>query len=207
MNMKNASIKFLAAILFSAIAIVPLRAQTNAPAENGTNSPVAVTNSAPASNSIAMTETKAQKPSSESSPVRIGNTGVHNGDIHISLAPFITFIVIVAIFSYSNHRRNKMMHETMRAMIEKGVPITPELLAHLQDRPSGFSNQLGRSRQRHLLPGLIMTGIGAALLITNLGRNSGDGKIGCMALFIGVAFLIVWFVERRDKNGDQPPKP
>ena len=37
MNMKIASIEFLAAILFSAIAIVPLRAETNTSAENGSN--------------------------------------------------------------------------------------------------------------------------------------------------------------------------
>jgi hypothetical protein len=33
------------------------------------------------------------------------------------------------------------------------------------------------------------------------------GSGGWIVLFIGVAFLIVWFVERRDKNDEQPPKP
>ena len=54
MNMKIASTKFLAAILFSAVAIVPLRAQTDAPAGNGTAGIVAVTDSAPASNAVAV---------------------------------------------------------------------------------------------------------------------------------------------------------
>jgi hypothetical protein len=229
MNMNITSTKFLAAILFSAIAIAPLYAQTNAPAENVTNSPVAVTDSAPASNMVSVTGTKAQNPSSESSPVRIDDTGVHVGgenpvdiDFHkfipksslpavllmlVPFAPFAMIIAIIAIVFYFKHRRNKMMHETMLAMIEKGVPITPEMLAQLQSRPSRFSNQPGRSRQRHLLGGLIFTGVGSALLITNLGRNSGDGKLGLIFLFMGVAFLIVWFVERNDKNNEQPPKP
>ncbi len=205
--MKIAPTKFLAAILFSAIAIAPLRAQSNASAGSGTNSPMAATASAQVSNAVAVTGTEAQKPSSESSPIRLNNTGINNGNIQISFVPFITFIVYAAIVFYFRYRRNKMMHETMRAMIEKGVPITPELLVQLQNRPSIFSNQHGQSRNRNLLGGLIFTGVGTALLITNLGRNSGDGKLGLVFLFMGLAFLIVWFVERKDKNNQQPPKP
>jgi len=225
--MKIASIKFLAAIFLFTLAAAPLRAQTNAPAENGTNGPVTVSDSAPASNAVAVTGTKAQKPSSEPSPVRINNTGAHVGGqnpadndksslggfaiaalaLLIPFAPFAMSIAIVAIVFYFRHRRNKMVHETMRAMIEKGVPITPELIAQLRNKPSGFSNQfgqqLGRARHRHLLPGLILTGVGTALLISFGHHGSG----GWIVLFIGVAFLIVWFVERRDKNDEQPPKP
>jgi len=223
-----------ATILLLIMSALPLHAQTNAPAENGTNSPVAVTDSAPASNAVAVTGTKAQKPSSEPSPVRINNTGTHVGgqnpaDIDksslggfaiaalallIPFAPFVMIIAIVAIVFYFRHRRNKMMHETMLALIEKGVPITPELLAQLQIRPSGSSNklgqQLGQSRHGRLLGGLIFTGVGTALLITNRGGNVGTvgaGRAGLIVLFIGVAFLIVWFVERKDRNNNQPPKP
>jgi hypothetical protein len=219
-----------ATILLLIMSALPLHAQTNAPAENGTNSPVAVTDSAPASNAVAVTGTKTQKPSSEPSPVRINNTGAHVGGqnpadndksslggfaiaalaLLIPFAPFVMIIAIVAIVFYFKHRRNKMMQETMLALIEKGVPITPELLAQLRITPSGSSNkpgqQPGQSRHRRLLPGLILTGVGTALLITNLGRNSGDNKAGWIVLFIGVAFLIVWFVERKDKNNEQPPQ-
>jgi hypothetical protein len=238
MNMKIALTKFLAitfafivyaVILFLIMVTLPLRAQTNAPTENGTNSPVAVTNSAPASNAVAVAATKAHKPSSESSPVRIDSSGIHIGgenpvDINIPnipklsllpavlallipFAPFVMIIAIVAIMFYCINRRNKMVHETMRAMIEKGVPITPELIAQLRNKPSRFSSQsgqqVGRSRHRHLLPGLILIGVGTALLISYPGHHSSGGWI---VLFIGVAFLIVWAVERKDKNNDQPPK-
>jgi hypothetical protein len=36
------------------------------------------------------------------------------------------------------------------------------------------------------------------------GRHFGGGEL--IVLFIGLAFLIVWFVERRDRNNDQPTK-
>jgi hypothetical protein len=223
MNMKNASIKFLAAILFSAIAIVPLQAQTNAPAENGTAGIVAVTDSAPASNAVAVTGTKAQKPSSESSSVRTDNTALPH--IHFQATegknPVVDIVAIVAIFGmpvaimaimfYTIHRRNKLVHENLRAMLEKGIPITPELVDSLKGKHSGAFNQIPftdgypfpkPSRSRHLLPGLILTGVGAALMIN--GRHFGGGEL--IVLFIGLAFLIVWFVERRDRNNDQPPK-
>ena len=224
--MKITSTKFFAAIFLFTLAAAPLRAQTNASAENGTNSPLAVTDSAPASNAVVVTGTKAQKPSKESSLVRIDDTGIHVGGqnpadnnklalggiaigalaLLVPLAPFVMVVAIMAIIFYCIHRRNKMVHENLRAMIEKGVPITPELIAQLRNKPSGYSNQLGqqlgRSRHGRLLPGLILTGVGTALLISYGHHGSG----GWIVLFVGVAFLIVWFVERRDRNNDQPPK-
>jgi Flp pilus assembly protein TadB len=233
MNMNITSTKFLAVtfafivyatLLLLIMSALPLHAQTNTSAENGTNSSVAVTASASASNAVAVTGTKVQNRPSEPFP---DNTGTHVGSqnpsdnnktepgvfalgvmgLLVPLAPFITFIVFSALVFYFRYRRNKMMHETMLAMIEKGVPITPEMLAQLQSRPSRFSNQPGQSRNRRLLPGLILTGVGIALLITNLGGNLGASKAGWIVLSVGVAFLIVWFVERKDKNNDQPPKP
>lgn len=242
--MKNTSSLFLtfisylfalAAILFLVFATLPLRAQTATSAEVGTNNAVVavpesqtMTSSASASNAVATAETKVQKPSKESSLVRIDDAGIHVGGqnpadnnklalggiaigalaLLVPFAPFVMVIAIVAIVFYFKHRRNKMVHETMLAMIEKGVPVTPELIAQLRNGPSGSSanrlgQQLGRSRHRHLLPGLILTGVGTALLISHPGYHSSGGWI---VLFIGVAFLIVWFVERRDKNNDQPPK-
>jgi uncharacterized membrane protein len=215
MNMKIASIKFLAAILFSAVAIVPLRAQTDASAGNGTAGIVAVTDSAPASNAVAAVGTQTQKKSSESSSVRTDNTGfphIHFQateeknpvvDIVSIMAIFGMIVTIVAIMFYTIHRRNKLVHENLRAMIEKGIPITPELVESLKGKHSSvFSQALstdGRplaksSRSRRLLPGLILTGIGAALMIS----GHWFGGPGLIVFFIGIAFLIVWLVERMD---------
>ena len=105
--------------------MLPLRAQTNAPAENGTNSPVAVTDSAQASN-------QSPQISIGSGGIQIHGSGKSEGfDIIPIVAMLIVFgagVTIVAIALSFNHRRNKMLHETLRAMIDKGVPITPEFL-------------------------------------------------------------------------------
>jgi hypothetical protein len=86
MNMKIASIKLLAAILLSAMAILPLRAQTDAP-DGGADSNAAIaregsvvaTNAGPASNSAAVRKIKARNGSNNSPPVRIDSTGIHVG--------------------------------------------------------------------------------------------------------------------------------
>jgi hypothetical protein len=204
MNMKIASINFFAAILFSAIAIAPLGAQTNAPAEEGVSNPIAATG------------TNHQKVSSaESSPVHIDNPGVHPGlhsggqnaagvkvpgvEVYASGKPaheeivaivgfFSAIVAIFALGPYFGDRRSKRWHETLRAMIDKGVPITPELLAHSRDP------------RNDLRSGLILVGMGTGLIVLG-------GKVGLILLFIGVALLIVWLVEKRNKNDEQPRKP
>ena len=185
--MKNTSSLFLTfvsyvaalgAILFLVFATLPLRAQTAPSAEIGTSNAVvaaaesqAVTSSAPASNAVAVIGTKVQKPSSESSPIHIDNTGIHVGDqnpaqnrkpafgedalgalallipIIATSAPFIMVITIIAIVFYFKHRRNKMAHETLRAMIEKGVPITPELIAQFEKQRHPRTMKLGVAEQ------------------------------------------------------------
>jgi len=119
-----------------------------------------------------------------------------------TVCPFVMVVVIVGLAGYFGHRRNKMTHETVRAMIDKGVPMTPELLAELRsNRPHG-SRSYGSGSGR-LLPGLICLGVGTALLIA----GHADSRGGWIVLFIGVAFLVVWLVDRHNQSNAQPPKP
>ena len=102
-------------------------------------------------------------------------------------------VAIVAVVLFFKHRRNAMMHQTLRAMIEKGVPVTPELVAALRSQCDG-----GGQRMCYLLPGLIFSAVGIGLLI-----NAGRG--GLIPLLIGIAFLVSWQVEKRSTHGNQPP--
>jgi len=128
--------------------------------------------------------------------------GTHNvlGIVSV-LSPFVMVVAIVTLAGYFGHRRNKMAHETLRAMIDKGVPITPELVAQIRSKRSwGSYGWIGSNR---LLPGLVMAGIGTALLLSGSG---GDRKGGWIVLFIGLAFLVVWAVERKNQNNQLPPR-
>ena len=167
MNMKTALIKFLAAIFIFTLAAMPLRAQTNTPAEAGMTN-AAVTNTisqAPIDNSQA-----AQSPS-----VRADAPSFHmNGeDIKQSLAVMIPIIaivmgcsipiVIIGLQLYFRHRKNIVLHETVRTMVEKGVPIPPEIF---QKTEHVFMERDGAKRPRNdLRKGLMLIGMGIGIVM------------------------------------------
>ena len=194
--MKIASIKFLAAILFSAVAIMPLRAQTNAPAGNGTNPPVAVSDNAQVTNPIAVTGNSNKK--NPPAGMKLLNLGIQMSgtsgksdadDIVAIVGVFVMIVTIIAMGLYAMDRRSKRLHETLRTMIDKGIPIPPEF----------FGPKSWRSGN-DLRIGLFWVGLGIGFTIIG-------GKVGFILLFMGLAFLIIWLVERKNKSGDQPPKP
>jgi hypothetical protein len=141
-----------------------------------------------------------------SNPVDIGvpTFATHRGERAVDLVGLVAVvfgctipIAIVAIVFYFRHRRLRMHHETIRAMIEKGQPIPPEMAAGLRSQtlivdnwtvPEG-SAQLTSAR-RDFRSGLILTAVGAALLMI-------VGKVGWILVFIGAARLIFWLVEDR----------
>jgi len=109
-----------------------------------------------------------------------------------ALAAVITGIVfacpvlVVAVVMIFRLRRQAMLHKTLDAMIEKGVPIPPELLAHEQPRrPSDL--------RRGIV--LVATGFGvAAFLILDKDKAWG---LGLIPLLIGIGYLIVWKLDQR----------
>jgi hypothetical protein len=102
-------------------------------------------------------------------------------------------VFIVALVVYSRHRRQRLLHETIRTMIEKGVPIPPELLQPQQPR------RLPKSDFRR---GLVWSAIGLGWFIAfTVKGNIGSGALGLIPLLIGAAFLVTWKVES-SKNGN-----
>jgi hypothetical protein len=223
--MTNTFKRFIAVVvLLGALLLVRAWAAVSVYAEDMPASAVAPT----AATNTPVTEGSANGSSADHPPVRIDETGVHVGganpvDINTPrgggdwergpswkavlksiIAIFAVFgmpVAIIAIVFYFKHRRHKMAHDTLRAMIEKGVPMTPELVAQVRDQDYG-GPRTGRTRSR-LLPGLVLLGTGIALLI---GGTHGDSRAGWIVLFIGVAFLIVWLVEGKNPNNGQPPR-
>jgi Domain of unknown function (DUF6249) len=98
-------------------------------------------------------------------------------------------MVIVAIVFYARHRRLKMHHETIRAMIEKGIPIPPEMAAGTRS-DLVLGNTDPRPARGDFRSGLILVAVGAGLLMI-------AGKVGWILVFIGAARLVFWLVEDR----------
>ena len=133
-----------------------------------------------------------------------------------NLIPIITIvmgcsipIVIVVAVCYFNHRKTQMLHETVRKMVEKGVPIPPELLSKSGGDwshacPPGttpFQAAFGPSQPRNdLRTGVLMTGIGIGLTIF-------IGNAGAIVLFLGIAFILVGIFQKKKPAPEQPPKP
>jgi hypothetical protein len=199
----------LTTIIFLLFAIIPpsLKAQTNAEIV-ATNTTVTTTVAALA----AENPKNAQVPS-----INFDGTGVHIGGANSgdNKVPFIATLsstlallipivgivmgcsipmVIIGLLLYFRHRKNKMLHETVRAMVEKGVPIPPEMFKTGTESMEGC--RTGRPRN-DLRKGLILlgTGIGVVFLA---------GKVGYIILFLGVAFVVASFFE--EKSDNQPPK-
>jgi hypothetical protein len=185
--MKRTSAIFLTAIFFSVLAVFPLRAQTNVAAESITTNAVA----------------PAPIPPSYKTPEGSGyETGIPGlGEIRkivVSLAPFVMVVAIIVVVGYFRHRRHQMMNETLRSMIEKGMPITPDLVDSLKTKGSVlFGNG---NRRNDLRRGLILIGVGIGVVVL-------AGKPGWIIFFIGVAFLVVWFFEKNNSDNNQPPQP
>ncbi len=114
---------------------------------------------------------------------------------------FLTAVIIVpTVLRYRDRGR---LHETVRATLEKGQPLSPELLAMLQKdiRPTP-------SRYSDLRRSIIFIGIGVGLLAMGamIGQFAGQEALygtaaaGMIPLFIGLGFLALWFFTRGQKE-------
>ena len=122
------------------------------------------------------------------------------GDTVQWLAAVALPVGIVAIVLTFRHRRQKLAHETMRLMIEKGLPVPTELI----NPPSPV-----KPPKSDLRRGLIWlaVGIGLAILLLKTFEDSGLWAMGLIPAFIGVAYLLCWVIglarERREAGRER----
>ncbi len=118
---------------------------------------------------------------------------------HVGIAPLLIPLAGMGlglagiIFgSLDKMQKRRLRHELMRVALEKGQPLPPELL---DERSSRRERDDRRS-------GLISIAIGAALYLF-LGALVAEHGVKWVALipgFIGVALLLNWVIERRERN-------
>jgi hypothetical protein len=98
-------------------------------------------------------------------------------------------VAIVALVLSFRHRRLKLAHESMRLMIEKGLPVPAELITP----PSRV-----RPIQSDLRRGLVWLalGLGLAFALARLFAEEGASlwTLGLIPAFIGAAYLTSWAV-------------
>jgi hypothetical protein len=102
-------------------------------------------------------------------------------------------LLLVAIVLLYKHRQQRMTHDTILRLVEKGVPVPPELL-----RPPG-------RRQSGLRGGLVLIGLGVGLSLFFLLAGTPAWSIGFIPGLMGVALLIAWRIEQKSRDKAEPP--
>jgi hypothetical protein len=110
-------------------------------------------------------------------------------------------VLIVTVFLYFAFSKNRMMHKTVRMMVEKGQPV-PEVLLN----PPPHVRK--RSDMRR---GVVWTMFGLGVMIFFGAVNNwqeGIWALGVIPFLIGAAYLLVWKLEGKgdvEAKADNPP--
>lgn len=127
------------------------------------------------------------------------------------LIPFGFMAMIAAIVimpRYFRSQERQKMAELMRAAIERGQPLPPEVVDAMS---TNVRTEAGRmpmppSPSRDLRTGLVWLGVAVGLASMGLALSFEDPDalfplLGCAAFpaFIGVAFVVMWAVARDRK--------
>jgi hypothetical protein len=111
--------------------------------------------------------------------------------------PIIGFLSIAAMFitfSVLNSWTQFEVQRTLRTALEKGAPLTSELVAQMAtNRPS---------RKTDLRRGVIIMSIGVAALVAGpiTGSVQEFATVAVFPIFVGLGFLLVWKLERGDST-------
>ena len=103
------------------------------------------------------------------------------------VASFGLPLLLVALVLFYRHRRQRMIHDTIAKLAEKGLPVPPELL-----EPRGRA-------QAGLRAGLVLVALGLALAIVFWNRGPG-WTIGLIPGLMGAALLLAWKIENRARS-------
>lgn len=109
--------------------------------------------------------------------------------LFIPYALFAAITIIVSLHAYFRLRTSTEFQKTVRAAIEQGQQLSPELLARLGETPTG--------RQADLRRGFIAIAIGLGIAAFGLLVGEGNARqpmlaIGVLPFLVGVAYLGLW---------------
>ena len=108
----------------------------------------------------------------------------------VAVGGFFTTITLVSLIPvFLQFRRNRLMHETMRNMVEKGMEIPAALLAPIEKPKSDL--------RRGIIG--VSSGVGISLFFLAL-NGIGDKNIwaiGLIPLAIGIGYIVVWKLENK----------
>lgn len=112
----------------------------------------------------------------------------------VMLAVFGAPVLIVGLIMYFGFSRNRMMHKTIRMMVEKGQEVPAALLAP----PPPAVRQRSDMRRGVVL---VMVGIGLMLFFGAMNDwEGGAWALGVIPFVVGLGYLLVWKLEGKKDN-------
>lgn len=126
-----------------------------------------------------------------------------DGDILVPLGLFAMIAAIVIVPRYFRSLERQKLQETLRAAVERGEPIPPEIVQAMT-QPAKEVKISARHPDHDLRQGIIWlaVGFGLGLMGYFMGYTEPDAThvfLGIAAIpgFIGLAFIALWAVSRR----------
>jgi hypothetical protein len=130
-----------------------------------------------------------------------GTTLKHLAPFAVPLMALLIPIIAIIMNGLVRIKRNRYLHETIRLMTEKGLPIPPELISAVV----GDSRQQPKtwSPTAQLRSGIINIAIGLGLMLLFQEMHPDENwlwAVGMIPFMIGVGFLLIWWIESRKKS-------
>jgi hypothetical protein len=124
---------------------------------------------------------------------RIARAGDVGSTLVSIVVPGMIFLFVLAIVGgafYVGYRETKEKQETLRLAIEKGLPISPELV-------EGAGGE--RNPDKDLRAGIrqIFIGLGIGVLLWFVAPFKNVWAIGAMIAIFGLGNLVAWMIGRR----------
>ena len=201
LNMKNTIKKLLAVALLSALAICSLPAQTNPPV-GGVLSGKDLT-AIQVAKIAAETDIAQRKMDDEMQMLKNREDArkmmVHDLAWNSWVLAVVGGILFCGLF---RTKRDRQMQETVRLMVEKGTPVTPEIITALKSKAT---SRPGVDPYGYLAGALILVAVGSGLLVAHYMYGCGLAMVeaGWIVLLIGAAYLILWIADRLTSKSGQ----
>jgi hypothetical protein len=110
--------------------------------------------------------------------------------IFVPIVGFVSVAAMFIVFSLLNSWTQFEIQRTLRTALEKGAPLSSELVSQMNtNRPS---------RKTDLRRGVIIVAIGLAALVAGpiTGRMQEFATVAVFPIFVGLGYLLVWKLER-----------
>jgi hypothetical protein len=126
-------------------------------------------------------------------------------EILVPLGFFAMIAAIVIVPRYFRSLERQKLQETLRAAVERGEPIPPEIVQAMTTVPAKEVRAAVRaSPDNDLRQGIVWLaiGLGIALMGYFIGFDEPDATswmlgIAAIPSFIGLAFILLWFAGRK----------